>query len=675
MTKQPSCSPRGLRLWLLGTLIGALALLAAPIAQADTTVEGWGSSGTLGLGGSANLAPTPLPEVADATAAAVGRSATYYLTPRGVFSTRTSSPFTSLLPNTAGATAVATGGTTTSTQEATLILQADGTVLGFGNNTYGSAGGTPAHAISTPTQIAGLSNVTAIACGTILSVALESDGTVWAWGYGSDLGNPAMTANTGTPQQVQLPTGSGQKAVAIAVGGGQSLALLEDGSVWAWGNDANGQVGNGSTAAAVTTPVQVIDPPATQTAPRVVQIGAGQASSYALYSDGTFQAWGSNAKGQLGLGRGSTSNVLSPAFPEAAAVSAHPDRYPKLAEITGAFETTLAIVAGNANGAARRVLVWGDNSKALLGFGTGTPTFDFAWPYNPASPNTAGASTQGATEIPQFLGKLKGVPWLGIGGSAYIEVAPTEPTLRPVIYTAVGFFSHPVGTISGAKTISFESLGDTSTVTAASITGPDAEDFEIVGHHDTGTQSNGAPFPIALPANGYFSAYVRFHPTDFGERFATLTVTTPSESTSLELNGYGAEFPGNTPGATGGHGATGATGPAGPAGPAGKDGVVVFTSTQAKVNAKRGKRALLSFLLVNGTTANLTGSSVSVSATQGLGSASDIAVSSLAAGASRHLAVPLRVGRHARLGSHLVRVRLKLGDRTVSRTISVRVRR
>src|SRR5437764_12099093 len=84
----------------------------------------------------------------------------------------------------------------------------------------------------------------AVAAGTYHSLAVKSDGTVWAWGYNGhgQLGNGSFTYS-GTPVQV-----SGLGSVrAIAAGYFYSLALRSDGTVWAWGLGSNGQLGNGSS--------------------------------------------------------------------------------------------------------------------------------------------------------------------------------------------------------------------------------------------------------------------------------------------------------------------------------------------------------------------------------------------------------------------------------------------
>lgn len=131
----------------------------------------------------------------------------------------------------------------------------------------------------------GLADVRAIAAGDDHSVALKADGTVWAWGDNAhgQLGDGA-TLNRQHPVQVK----GLENVTAIAAGGNHTLALRADGTVWAWGGNANSRDD--------ATPVQV------QGLDNVVDIAAGGDFALALKSDHTVLAWGGKAHGQLGDG-------------------------------------------------------------------------------------------------------------------------------------------------------------------------------------------------------------------------------------------------------------------------------------------------------------------------------------------------------------------------------------
>lgn len=173
-----------------------------------------------------------------------------------------------------------------------LALKSDGTVWAWGRNYKGELGNGTTSGSLTPIQVPGLSNVKDISAGWYTSLALLENGSVWAWGdneYGS-LGNGSTAMYSNTPVSVSgLPQIS-----AIDAGSVHNLVLATNGSVWAWGGNGNGQVGDGTTVDKRTTPVQVMT--------NAQQVAAGWSSSFALKSDGSFYAWGGNHDGDLGLG-------------------------------------------------------------------------------------------------------------------------------------------------------------------------------------------------------------------------------------------------------------------------------------------------------------------------------------------------------------------------------------
>lgn len=134
--------------------------------------------------------------------------------------------------------------------------------------------------------------VTALKASESFAMALKSDGTVWSWGDNSygQLGNGSTLGET-----VPVPVQGLTKVKEIATGPSHALALREDGSVWAWGQNGYGQLGNG-TSNSNDIPVQV---PGIS---NVIAIAAGSSHSLALTSDGTVWAWGNNANGRLGDG-------------------------------------------------------------------------------------------------------------------------------------------------------------------------------------------------------------------------------------------------------------------------------------------------------------------------------------------------------------------------------------
>ena len=131
-----------------------------------------------------------------------------------------------------------------------------------------------------------------MAGGSNHSLALRTDGTVWSWGRNQcgQLGD-ASTLDKHTPVQVQGLT----NVIAIASGGSHCLALRNDSTVWTWGNNNEGQLGS-SFSIMSTFPVHVsgLD--------HIVAIAGSANHSLALKSDGTLWVWGENTFGHLGLG-------------------------------------------------------------------------------------------------------------------------------------------------------------------------------------------------------------------------------------------------------------------------------------------------------------------------------------------------------------------------------------
>jgi alpha-tubulin suppressor-like RCC1 family protein len=178
-------------------------------------------------------------------------------------------------------------------------VRRDGTLWAWGWNGAGQLGtGDRTDHLVGPVQV-GTGTGTgwrSVAVGFLHTVALREDGTLWAWGYNFDgqLGTGPGSGPGGghlTPTRV----GSDSDWAAVAAGDRHTLALREDGSLWAWGSNDSGQLGTGGFAPA-GTPVEVASG-TTWTA-----MSAGNLHSLAVRDDGTLWAWGDNGFGQLGSG-------------------------------------------------------------------------------------------------------------------------------------------------------------------------------------------------------------------------------------------------------------------------------------------------------------------------------------------------------------------------------------
>jgi alpha-tubulin suppressor-like RCC1 family protein len=151
----------------------------------------------------------------------------------------------------------------------------------------------------TPLEVSGITTATQVAAGERFGLALLADGEVMAWGEGltGQLGNGGTTPAVVDPVPVDL-SGFSSKVVEVSAAGEIALARLEDGEVIGWGRrEYCGQLGDGEKEGLALAPVKVDLPPGSQ----AVKVSAGIQDSLALLSDGTVAAWGCNESGELGI--------------------------------------------------------------------------------------------------------------------------------------------------------------------------------------------------------------------------------------------------------------------------------------------------------------------------------------------------------------------------------------
>ncbi|MBI5057601.1 MAG: M6 family metalloprotease domain-containing protein [Nitrospirae bacterium] len=199
----------------------------------------------------------------------------------------------------------------------TIALKSNGTLWSWGGNEFGELGvnviGGPqlcnTHACSViPLQIGG--NWLSVSADGYSSLAIKSDGTLWVWGYGrvGQLGN----GTSNTDSFIPLKVGTDNDWVSASTGAGHIIALKADGTLWSWGRNYNGELGIGNafgpqlcgSIICSTTPRKI------GTDTDWVSVSAGGAHTIAIKSDGTLWAWGANSSGQLG--DGPTTNQYSP---------------------------------------------------------------------------------------------------------------------------------------------------------------------------------------------------------------------------------------------------------------------------------------------------------------------------------------------------------------------------
>ena len=254
-----------------------------------------------------------------------------------------------------------------------LALSADGTVYTWGRNEYGQLGN-GVTATNSPVPVAVKTAGTPMEGKTIVQIsakvwyalALASDGTVYSWGFNSwgQLGNgtsgtannasaPVAVKTAGTPME-------GKTIVQVAAGATHSLALATDGTIYAWGKNEYGQLGNDSTTNS-PVPVAVKTAGTPMDGKTIIQIHAGYEHSLALASDGTVYAWGRNNSGQLGKNDATDTHI-----PAAVQTLGTPMAGKVIVQLAAGNSQSMALASDGT------VYTWGWNQYGQLGNGTTT---------------------------------------------------------------------------------------------------------------------------------------------------------------------------------------------------------------------------------------------------------------------------------------------------------------
>lgn len=245
-----------------------------------------------------------------------------------------------------------------------VALTTNGKLYAWGNNSSGQLGdGTlTSHslpvAVSLPVDV----HITQVSAGATQCLALTDNGDIYAWGSNSNgqLGDGTVI-NRLTPILVSnttLPTGI--KFTQVASGGSHSIALSSDGKPYAWGRNDNGQLGDSTTSDRLVPTSVKIRTVLLPLGTRFVQVLAGSAHSTALAADGKLYAWGNGADGQLGDGTSTTRTTRVPlSFPSNAYFT----------QIAVASNQGLALTADGV------LYAWGKNSEGQLGDGTLTTQY------------------------------------------------------------------------------------------------------------------------------------------------------------------------------------------------------------------------------------------------------------------------------------------------------------
>ncbi len=185
-----------------------------------------------------------------------------------------------------------------------LFLKSDSTVWACGDNVWGTLGDGTDTDRTSPVKVKNLSGIVSVvsARGGTFSLFLKSDGTVWACGnnFNGQLGNGTSGFQVNS---VPVKINSLKDIKAIAAGSAHSLFLKNDGTVWGCGYDGFGQLASGTNQYAIEQPLRI------GTLTNVIAISAGSNHSLFLKNDGTVWACGYNEFGQLGDGTTKNKNI------------------------------------------------------------------------------------------------------------------------------------------------------------------------------------------------------------------------------------------------------------------------------------------------------------------------------------------------------------------------------
>jgi len=184
----------------------------------------------------------------------------------------------------------------------TIAIKTNGTIWSCGLNNFGTLGWGTFDFTEHPTfaqEITSASNWSMVAAGVSHSIALKTNSTIWTWGN-NDFGQ--LGDSTNIERDSPIPVGTTSDWSLITAGGYHTAAIKTDRTLWAWGANDSGQLGLGYTTDNTIPPYGVFTPTRVGTASDWFAVAGGTRYTIALKTNGSLWAWGDNSSGQLGLG-------------------------------------------------------------------------------------------------------------------------------------------------------------------------------------------------------------------------------------------------------------------------------------------------------------------------------------------------------------------------------------
>ncbi|MBI4947712.1 MAG: T9SS type A sorting domain-containing protein [Bacteroidetes bacterium] len=389
-----------------------------------------------------------------------------------------------------------------------LALKNDGTVWAWGDNANGKLGDGTTTGRLTPVQVSGLTGVVQVAASWYLSIALKSDGTVWTWGYNGEgqLGD-GTTTTTGcwcksTPVQVVGPGGSGFLTGITAVSAGPLffVALKNDGTVWTWGWNADGQLGIGTAGAAAYSmyPVQVKGLGGSGFLTGITAIDAGSNFAVAIKNDGTVWSWGNNSLGQLGNGLAAVWTgvcwCISTPVQVVTGASGCGTNLCSIIDVSAGYEHVIALRNDGT------VWAWGDNANGQLGDNTVVST---TAPVQVLGPGGVGFLT-GITNVAagwfhSFASKGDSTLWgwggnnisqLGDNNAIWAQPTPVQTILCPVLPLPVEMLAFKTVCSSGKAKLQWSTASETNNNYFGIERSDDGVNFQTIGKVNGAGNSN-----------------------------------------------------------------------------------------------------------------------------------------------------------------------------------------